>query len=210
MKDFISTRVNESIKVEKKLEREIPHIESAISFILKTIKSNKKIILCGNGGSAAQAQHIAGELVHKLENRRRALPAIALTTNSSILTAIGNDDSFDEIFERQIEGLGNRGDTLIAISTSGNSTNVLRAVKRASEMGIGTIGLTGSDGELSRIVDVPIKVSSDNTQRVQECHILIMHIMCEAVEKRIVSSRQNETDMETRRQGDRERNSMQN
>ena len=178
--------INESIKTKELLKHEIPKIESASNIIFKVLNQGKKVLLCGNGGSASDAQHIACELVAKLEKERRSLPAIALTTNTSLLTAISNDDSFELIFTRQIEGLGNQGDALIAISTSGNSKNIIKAVETAKSKGIWTIGLTGAQGDkLAELTDICIKVPSSDTQRIQESHILIGHIICEFVEEKL-------------------------
>ncbi len=172
----------ESLKVKEKLKSELDQIERASRLVVAALKKGKKVLLCGNGGSAADAQHIAGELVHRLAKRRIPLPAISLATNTSLLTAISNDDSFKDVFSRQIEGIGRSGDILIAISTSGSSPNVISAVKIAKTKGIKTIGLTGADGELKDLVDVAVRVPSRNTQRIQECHILIGHIIAEVVE----------------------------
>ena len=183
--------IDESIHTKELLKEKIPEIEKSANIVLKALEQGKKILLCGNGGSAADSQHLACEFVAKLSKKRRSLPAIALTTNSSLLTAISNDSSFEYVFARQIEGLGNPGDVLIAISTSGSSPNILKAVEVAKSMGIHTIGLTGIDGDklevapLARLVDIGIKVPSSNTQRIQEAHILIGHIICELVETEI-------------------------
>ncbi|MHA7733117.1 D-sedoheptulose 7-phosphate isomerase [Nitrosopumilus sp. S6] len=158
-------------------------IECATKILIKSLKKNKKIILCGNGGSAADAQHIAAELVGRFKKERQSLPAIALTTDSSILTAIGNDYSFDQIFSRQCESLVNKGDVLIGISTSGNSQNVLNAIKSVRKKGVPTIGILGNNGgKIGKIVDIAIIVNSDSTSRIQEVHRIIYHIICEIVE----------------------------
>ena len=154
--------------------------------IINTLRDGGKVLICGNGGSAADAQHIAGELLGKFYMIRRALPAIALNTNTSVITAIGNDTSFDEIFSRQVEALGTEKDVLIAISTSGNSRNVIKAIEKAKEKGMKVIGLTGRSGGMMRnICDVLINVPSQDTPRVQESHITIGHIICEIVEKEL-------------------------
>jgi len=143
-----------------------------------------KLLLCGNGGSAADCQHMAAEFVSRLSRHfdRRALPALALTTDTSFLTAFGNDYSFEGIFERQVEALGTDGDVLIAISTSGNSPNVLRAVEAARKKNIRTIALTGNSGGLATVVDLAISVPSANTQYIQETHLAVEHVLCELVE----------------------------
>ncbi|MBN2365591.1 MAG: SIS domain-containing protein [Calditrichaeota bacterium] len=154
----------------------------------KTIEQGGKILLCGNGGSAADAQHIAAELVVRLKssNDRPAIAAQALTVDTSILTACSNDYGFDHVFARQIEALGNHGDTLIAISTSGNSNNMIEAVNMAHEKGLYVIGmLGGSGGKLKQLVDLAIMVPSDNTARIQECHNLIGHMVCDLLEQEI-------------------------
>jgi len=139
--------------------------------------------LCGNGGSAADSQHIAGELVAKLTRERRALAAVALTVNSSLLTSIVNDGAWEQVFARQVEALGQPGDVLVAISTSGRSANVNAAVRVAKQRGLRTLALTGRDGgELAGLADLAIVIPSDNTQRIQEGHITVGHILCDIVE----------------------------
>jgi D-sedoheptulose 7-phosphate isomerase len=166
------------IEENKELLREV------FEEIARRVKSGKKILLCGNGGSAADAQHIAGELVGRFQMERKALPAIALTTDTSILTAVGNDYSFDKIFERQVEALGEEGDVLIGISTSGNSPNVINAVLKAKKLGMFTVGFSGKDGgKLKEVADVCFVVKSFSTPRIQEVHITIGHVMCDFIEK---------------------------
>jgi len=156
--------------------------------IARRIKDGKKLLLCGNGGSAADCQHIAAELVGRFKVERAPLPAIALTTDTSILTAVGNDYSFDRIFERQVQALGREGDVLLAISTSGKSRNVLLAVEKAKEMGILTVGLSGKGGgELARLADYCFVVESTSTPRIQEVHITVGHALCEFVEEFVLS-----------------------
>jgi D-sedoheptulose 7-phosphate isomerase len=151
--------------------------------IALALTSDRKLLLCGNGGSAADAQHIAAEFINRYELERPPLPAIALTTDTSILTSVGNDYSFDEIFSKQIKALGVEGDVLLAISTSGNSPNVIEAVKAAKSLGIFTVGLTGGEGgQLTRLVDLSLVVKSNVTARIQEAHILVGHIICELVD----------------------------
>lgn len=150
----------------------------------QAVADGYKILLCGNGGSAADAQHLAAELIGRFVKERRSLAAVALTTDTSILTSIANDYSYDTVFERQVEGLGRAGDVLIGISTSGNSENVLRAMKKARDIGMHTIGLTGEDGgKLKSICDLTLIVPSRITARIQEMHILAGHIICELVEE---------------------------
>lgn len=143
----------------------------------------RKILFCGNGGSAADSQHLAAEFIGRFQKERRSLPAIALTTDTSILTAVGNDYGFDEIFSRQVEGLGQQGDVLIGISTSGNSANIVKAVEKAREIGMHTVGFTGRDGGvMANLCDLSFIVPSEVTARIQEMHILGGHIICELVE----------------------------
>ena len=161
-----------------------PQINDCASIILHTVKNGGKILLCGNGGSAADAQHIAAEFVGRYETERRALPAIALTTDTSALTALANDYNFDRIFARQVEALAAAGDCLIAISTSGNSPNVLAAVMTARSVGCRVIGMTGAKGKkLASLCDACLMVPSDRTARIQEGHIAIAHIWCELVDE---------------------------
>jgi D-sedoheptulose 7-phosphate isomerase len=159
-------------------------IEPAGDLLADTIQSGGKILVCGNGGSAADAQHFAAELIGRFEQERDAWPAIALTTDSSILTAIGNDYGFDDIFARQVQGLGRPGDTLIGISTSGNSENVLRAVATAKQQRMKTIGLAGGDGgRLKAQVDRAIVINQPTTARVQEAHLFILHFWALIIEQ---------------------------
>lgn len=155
------------------------------------LRQGGKVMLCGNGGSAADCQHIAGELVNWLNKDfpRPGLPAIALTADSSVLTAIANDSSFEQIFERQVQALGRPGDVLLGISTSGNSGNVVRAVKAAKAQQIGTLVLTGAGGHLGELADVAIQVPDHNTQRIQEAHLAIEHMLCELVEVYLFSEK---------------------
>jgi D-sedoheptulose 7-phosphate isomerase len=153
-----------------------------------TIKAGHKIMLCGNGGSAADSQHIAAELIGRFEKERRSMAAIALTTDTSALTAIANDYGYDQVFARQVEGLGQSGDLLIGISTSGNSKNVVKAMEVAQSKGIRTVALVGDkpEGAMQAIADYVLAAPSTNTARIQECHILIMHTLCQLVESESV------------------------
>ena len=185
-KKFISDSLNESSETKIKMLTDCSEdILYAVRIISDSYKMGKKLLLCGNGGSAADCQHIATEFMIRLSHHinRPALPAIALTTDSSNLTAGGNDIGFENIFARNIEGLGNEGDVLITISTSGNSPNLLKAVEQAKSKGLKVIGfLGGSGGKLKALVDLPIIIPSSNTQRIQEGHITTAHIICELVE----------------------------
>ena len=152
------------------------------------IKAGKKIMLCGNGGSAADSQHVAAEFIGRFEKERKSMAAIALTTDTSALTAIGNDYGYEEVFSRQVEGLGQSGDLLIGISTSGNSKNVVKALGVAKENGISTVALVGDrpNGKMQTIADYVLVAPSANTARIQECHILMMHTICQLVESESV------------------------
>jgi len=164
-----------------------PEIIKAGELIIDTIDQDGKILVCGNGGSASDAQHFAAELVGRFEHDRRALPAIALTTDTSILTAVGNDYGYEAVFVRQVAGLGSGSDLLIAISTSGNSKNINLAVETAHQMGIKTVGLTGrKGGELLKLADVSIVIPHDITARIQEAHIFILHFWASMVENHIL------------------------
>lgn len=189
MQSNIKNQIKVSIDLKKKMLDDISllsSIESATNAITDAFKNKHKIMLAGNGGSAADAQHIAGELVNRFNFNRPGLPAIALTTDSSVITAIGNDHGFSRLFERQIEALGNTGDVFIAISTSGSSTDILEALKTCRRNQILTVGLTGLTGGLMKeLCDICICVPSDATPRIQENHILIGHIICSIVEENL-------------------------
>ena len=161
----------------------------AAELVANAFSNDHKVLLCGNGGSAADCQHMAAEFVSRLTKdfERRALPAIALTTDTSFLTAHSNDASFDSVFERQVEALGCAGDVLVGISTSGNSDNVIRAVEAACVAQMRTIALTGNQGVLREKVDIAISVPSDRTDYIQECHLAIEHIVCGLVERELFS-----------------------
>ena len=186
---FIIDSLNESSETKLKIKDQLSDdIIKAVDILVASYKDGNKLLLCGNGGSAADCQHIATEFMIRLSHKiqRPALPAIALTTDSSNLTAGGNDIGFENVFARNIEGLGILGDVLLAISTSGNSPNILKAVGTAHAKGMKVIGLLGgSGGKLKSIVDLPIVVPSSNTQRIQEGHITIAHIICELVEDKL-------------------------
>ena len=174
----------ESIEVKQEtLKKNLPQIIKAAESIISSFKSGHKLFFCGNGGSAADSQHIAAEFVGRFQKERKAWPAIALTTDTSALTALGNDYTFDIVFSRQLQALGQKGDVLIAISTSGNSKNVLEAVGQAKAMGIVTIGVTGGKGgQLASLTDITISAASTKTARIQESHLVIFHTICELVE----------------------------
>jgi len=169
--------------IEKTIAELQNYIYTACVMVSEAIVDGKKLLLFGNGGSAADAQHIAAELTGRYKSERKGLPAIALTTDTSALTAIGNDYGYKEVFKRQIEALANKGDIVIGISTSGNSKNVIKALKKAKKKGCKTIGLSGKDGgEMNEVCDINIVVPSNDTPRIQEMHILIGHIICQSVD----------------------------
>jgi len=160
-----------------------PKLDEAIALIRETFASGHRLFVCGNGGSAADAQHLAAELTGRFEKERRGYPAVALTTDTSALTSIGNDYGFEQIFARQLEALASPGDVLVAITTSGNSPNVVAAVERARALGVRSIGLLGRDGGVcAERVDVPLVIDVRRTARIQEAHVLIVHLLCEGLD----------------------------
>ena len=186
MRELVKSTLEEHMQVVEKMAALEVEIASAGELCGHALVKGHRIFLCGNGGSAADAQHIAAELIGRFVNDRRALPAIALTTDTSALTAIGNDYGYDEVFSRQVEGLCREGDVLIAISTSGNSGNVLKAIDTAHRAGASVIGLSGkSGGALDAKCDVSLVVPSDVTARIQEMHIVIGHLICALVEEHL-------------------------
>ncbi len=185
MKTSIIRHIQDSIVVkEQLLKNDVPLIEKMALKISDCLRQGSKLLFMGNGGSASDSQHLAAEFVGRYEKERQPLAAMALTTDTSILTAVGNDYGFEKIFERQIEALGKKGDVLFAISTSGNSKNILRGVEKAKQLGIYTIGLTGgTGGELKTAADLVLVVPSQKTSRIQETHILVGHILCECADE---------------------------
>jgi D-sedoheptulose 7-phosphate isomerase len=181
----VAASLEEGAKLRAKVARDCGRaIVEAATLVAGCLRSGGKILFCGNGGSAADAQHLAAEFVGRFILDRQALPAIALTTDSSILTAVGNDYGFEQVFSRQIQALGRPGDVTIGISTSGQSPNVIAAMREARKKGLKSIGLAGKDGgALAKCVDIPIIIPSQNTARIQECHITVGHLICELVEK---------------------------
>ena len=182
---LLTTSLREHLRaVQSLLETHVAEIERAGHLLCSTLTKGNKILICGNGGSAADAQHIAAELVGRYEQQRRSWPAIALTTDTSALTALSNDFGYAEVFARQVAGLAVSGDLLIAISTSGKSPNVLKAAEKAREIGCRILGLTGETREpLASLCDLCIAVPSGRTSRVQEAHITIGHLWCEMVDR---------------------------
>jgi D-sedoheptulose 7-phosphate isomerase len=182
--NILNREIQDHIDLAIQLKFQLPSQILQVSKIITTaIKNKKKIILFGNGGSAADAQHIAAEFTGRFVKERKGLPAIALTTDTSALTAIGNDYGFDVIFSRQVEALANDGDILIGISTSGNSSNVIKALEMGKELGCITVSLTGNDGgKIREISDVNLNINHDTTARIQEMHIMVGHLICMAVD----------------------------
>ena len=187
MTDLVKRQLAQSIATMTRVLRdESIHdaIVAAAHLTADAMKSGHKLLICGNGGSAADAQHLAAEFVARLTIDRPALRAIALTTDSSILTAIGNDHSFDQIFERQVEALGQPGDILLAISTSGNSKNCVKALKQAKSQGLHTVSYTGNNGgAMKDLSDINVIIPSDTTMNIQESHLALEHILCMLVER---------------------------
>ncbi len=184
---MIEKAVAESIQVKKAYledKEQLNNLKTAAEYCIEALQQGGKILLCGNGGSASDAQHIAAELSGRFQYDRPPLYAEALHVNSSYLTAVANDYSYDKVYSRMVEAAGKKGDVLIAISTSGNSVNVVEAVKQAQKQEMMCIGLTGADGgKLKSLCDLSLRVPSKNTARIQETHILMGHILCEKIEK---------------------------
>lgn len=180
---LVGQHLENHFKVVQDMRKIMPEVASAGLRVRTALEKGRKILICGNGGSAADSQHMAAEFVGRFVKERQSLPALALTVDTSLLTAVGNDYGFDCVFSRQVEGLGQEGDVLIAISTSGNSANVVKAVKTAKEKGIYVIALTGENGGLlAKESDLCLAVPSQVTARIQEMHIMIIHMICEVAE----------------------------
>jgi len=178
-----SSHVETILKVQKTMSEDL---KKASQLAVNTLKAGNKILLCGNGGSAADAQHIAAELTGRYKTERRGLAGIALTTDTSALTAIGNDYGYDRVFDRQVEALANKGDLIIGISTSGNSKNIVSALKLGKEMDCSTLGFSGRNGgDMNEVCDVNLIVPSDNTPRIQEMHILFGHTICQIIDNEL-------------------------
>lgn len=184
MKNMIENEIKSHIEVALKVQDQLlENIQKSCEIVVKTIQNGNKIFICGNGGSAADAQHIAAEFTGRYKSERNPLAAIALTTDTSALTAIGNDYGFDFVFVRQLQALAKNGDALIAISTSGNSKNVIKAINFAKENGIKVIGFSGKGGgEMRNLCDLNLIVPSNDTARIQEMHIFIAHTICQAID----------------------------
>ncbi|MFA5100583.1 MAG: D-sedoheptulose 7-phosphate isomerase, partial [Candidatus Omnitrophota bacterium] len=190
MRDLIKDILLQSIQIkEDLLHTRIDQIIDLSNMVIESLKKGGKVMIFGNGGSASDSQHIAAELVGRYQKDRQALPAIALTTNTSILTAIANDYGYDIVFSKQVEALGQKNDIVIGISTSGKAKNVAAGIKQAKKMGIKTIVFTGGDGgEIAKLADVALVVPSKVTARIQEAHIAVGHIICELVEDYFASN----------------------
>jgi D-sedoheptulose 7-phosphate isomerase len=185
----VSQQLAESATVKRDLaERDTGQIVEFFQRVIGCLRQGGKILFCGNGGSAADAQHLAAELVGRFGKGKPPLAAIALTTDTSVLTCLSNDYSFDDVFAKQVQALGKKGDVLVSISTSGKSENIVRAARCARELGLFTIALTGSGGgALAEIAELCLKVPSENSQRIQEAHITIGHIVLDLLEKKLAS-----------------------
>jgi D-sedoheptulose 7-phosphate isomerase len=188
--DIINQRLKDHIELIEILRDNLSEkISSCAGMLVDALNEGGKVLIMGNGGSAADAQHFAAEMMGRFLEERAALPAIALTTDTSILTAVGNDFGFDDVFKRQVEALAKPGDILIGISTSGNSNNVKRALESGKSLGATTIGLLGRDGgEIACLVDLSLTVPSHSTPRIQEAHLVVIHLLCELVEKALFSA----------------------
>src|SRR5881628_1780287 len=184
MTDQISAIVTDSLEVKRRFfDAHAAEVQRAADVIIEALRAGGKLLVFGNGGSAADAQHIAGELVNRFLQKRRGLAAIALTTDGGVLTCVANDTGFENVFARQIEALGTKGDVCLAISTSGTSSNIVRACEQARAQGIKVIGLLGRDGgNVAALCDLTLIVPSNDTQRIQEAHNLIGHVLCELIE----------------------------
>ncbi len=183
--DYIQQCVQQSLETKQKLFNDhslLQSVQAVAERCVQAFRSGNKVMLAGNGGSAADAQHIAAEFVSRFDFDRPGIPSLALNTDTSMLTAIGNDYGYEHVFRRQVQAQGRAGDVLIGISTSGNSRNVVLAVAEAKAMGIVTVALTGAAGQLASLCDFSLSVPSTHTPRIQECHILIGHIICGYVE----------------------------
>jgi D-sedoheptulose 7-phosphate isomerase len=184
MEEIIRRVAKENQRIQEVfIQKNTSQLIDCAEYISKAFNNERKLMLCGNGGSAADAQHIAAEFVNRFQLDRYPLPAMALTTDTSIITSVANDYSYEEVFSKQIQALGVEGDILLAISTSGNSKNILSAIRISKERGLYTVGLIGGDGgKMLTLVDLPLVVESNQTPRIQETHILAGHLICELVE----------------------------
>ena len=191
MQESIINFINESVRTFTNISKDqhqVVLIENITNTILNAFKSDNKLLLCGNGGSAADAQHIAAELSGRFEIDRKPLNAEALHVNSSFVTAVANDYGYEEVYSRMVEAIGKNGDILLALSTSGNSKNIIRAIEKANSQGLITIGFSGNDGgAMQNLCKYNLIIPSDNTARIQEAHILVGHIICKLIEQKMFS-----------------------
>ena len=187
MQKTIKSMIKESVDVKMLVSKNLASkIEDSIKLIVEVIKSKKKVLIAGNGGSASQASHIAGEFVGRYKMERRGLPCIALTADTTVLTAWSNDYNYETVFSRELEALGSEGDVFIALSTSGNSKNLVKALEAAKRMNLKTISLLGKGGgKMKSMSDIEMIVPSSNTPRVQEAHLMVLHIMCELIDEEL-------------------------
>jgi D-sedoheptulose 7-phosphate isomerase len=186
--EYVENYLLSSLEVKNRLIEDrhlINKTKDVAELVERAYRAGNKLLLAGNGGSAGDAQHIAAEFVSRFFYDRPGLPAIALTTDTSMLTAIGNDYGFDHLFSRQVQAQGTKGDVFIGISTSGNSKNILRAMEQAKKMGISTVAFCGDGGDLENLADIPLSVPSKSTPHIQECHIVLAHVICGLVEQLI-------------------------
>jgi phosphoheptose isomerase len=189
--DLVSNALRDAIALHERVRSgSVQPVVDAAAAIVQALETGGKVLLIGNGGSAADAQHVAAELVGRFERQRRALAAIALSTDTSVVTAVSNDEGYDRVFTRQIEALGRDGDVVVAITTSGRSPNVVHALEAVRKRGLRSIGVTGRDGgAVARLVDIHVNVPSDSTPRVQEVHRTLLHAMCDLVERAFVTEK---------------------
>jgi D-sedoheptulose 7-phosphate isomerase len=184
MKEDIQSIINDHVQIIANMQQRAQEVINIGNTLIRALKEKNKILICGNGGSAADAQHFAGELTGRFETNRQPLAAIAITTDTTALTAIGNDFSFDSVFARQVEAIGQKGDILIGISTSGNSKNVIKAVEVSKSIGMTSIGFLGKNGgDLLNMTDMHFLVEGTSTARIQEGHILLIHLLCYMIDK---------------------------
>jgi len=190
---LIEKILKESIETKKSVLNDrtfLQLLERTVNEIVKKIKQGKKVLIMGNGGSAADAQHFAGEFINRFLMERKPLPAISLSTDTSVLTCIGNDYTFDEIFKKQVEAIASEGDILLGITTSGNSSNIIEGFKAGMKIGTFNVGLLGKDGGAAKnFCDIPLIVNSSSTPRIQEVHITVIHIICELTEKAVFETK---------------------
>lgn len=193
MQEYIKENIKEGLESKQKLLEDmnlLSTVEQIARLCIAAYKNGNKLLVCGNGGSASDAQHMVGELVGRYMLERRGIPAIALTANSTVITAITNDYDYESVFAKQVRALGEEGDILIGISTSGNSANVVNAFEQARELGIKTVGFTGRNGgKMKQCSDYLLNVTSDKTPRIQEMHILLIHTICGLIERELYENR---------------------